>query len=88
MEMYHGGMEEYLRDMWNAIDFTRNTLYLSVIVLRAIAYIQQTMEISKDPASAFIPREEWDDFDLQLISEGLFAAANVFRLKFFHEIQF
>lgn len=79
MEMYYGGLQEYLRDMWNFIDFTRNVLYVLVILLRAAAYIQQHSEISKDPSSAYIPREEWDDFDPQLVSEGLFAAANVFR---------
>lgn len=35
--------------------------------------------------TAFIPREEWDTFDPQLISEGLFAAANILSaLKLVH----
>jgi len=65
--------------MWNIIDFIRDSLYVSVIILRAAAYVQQTQEISTDPRKAYIPRELWDDFDPQLISEGLFAAANIFR---------
>jgi transient-receptor-potential-like protein len=65
--------------MWNIIDFTRNSLYVAVMMLRGVAYIQQRSEILQDPALAFVPREHWDDFDPQLIAEGLFAAANVFR---------
>lgn len=80
MEVYYGGLDEYVRDMWNVIDLTRDGLYVLVIALRAVAYVQQASEIEKDASSAYIPREEWEDFDLQLVSEGLFAAANVFRL--------
>lgn len=45
---------------------------------RTIAYIQQNAEISRDPSTAYIARQHWDDFDPQLIAEGLFAAANIF----------
>lgn len=54
-------------------------------IYRVVAYIQQTTEIKRDPATAYIPREHWDDFDPQLIAEGLFAAANIFSaLKLVH----
>lgn len=37
------------------------------------------------PQTAFIPREEWNAYDPQLISEGLFAAANILSaLKLVH----
>ena len=65
--------------MWNFIDFTRNSLYAAVFVLRFAAYLQQSAEIRRNPETRFIPREKWDDFDPQLIAEGLFAAANIFR---------
>lgn len=65
--------------MWNFIDFTRNSLYVAVALLRFAAFIQQSGEISEDPKTAYIPREHWDAFDPQLIAEGLFAAANIFR---------
>lgn len=85
MEMIRGGLNEYLLDLWNIIDCIRNVLYVMVIVFRTYAYIQQAYEISQDPARAYIPREEWQDFDPQLISEGLFAAANIFSaLKLVH----
>ncbi|XP_047515859.1 transient-receptor-potential-like protein isoform X1 [Pieris napi] len=84
-EMYTEGFRAYLRNMWNFIDFTRNTLYVSVALLRFVAYLQQNAEIKRDPNTRFIPREQWDDFDPQLIAEGLFAAANVFSaLKLVH----
>ncbi|SPP74037.1 transient-receptor-potential-like protein isoform X4 [Drosophila guanche] len=84
-EIHAVGMKNYLRNMWNCIDFLRNTLYVSVMCLRAFAYIQQATEIAKDPQMAYIPREKWHDFDPQLIAEGLFAAANVFSaLKLVH----
>lgn len=52
---------------------------------RLIAYVQQTSEIARDPSTAYIPREHWDDFDPQLIAEGLFAAANIFSaIKLVH----
>ncbi|XP_052842896.1 transient-receptor-potential-like protein [Drosophila gunungcola] len=84
-EIFAVGMKSYLRNMWNFIDFLRNSLYVSVMCLRAFAYIQQTTEIARDPQMAYIPREKWHDFDPQLIAEGLFAAANVFSaLKLVH----
>lgn len=71
--------------MWNFIDFTRNTLYLATGILRLAAYLQQRAEIEMNPSAALIPRENWSDFDPQLIAEGLFAAANVFSaLKLVH----
>uniref|UniRef100_A0A0A9WXN9 Transient-receptor-potential-like protein n=1 Tax=Lygus hesperus TaxID=30085 RepID=A0A0A9WXN9_LYGHE len=84
-EMWTEGIRKYLRNMWNFIEFMRNSLYIGVFVLRVVAYIQQRTQIAADPATACIPREEWDAFDPQLIAEGLFAAANVFSaLKLVH----
>ncbi|XP_017839317.2 transient-receptor-potential-like protein isoform X2 [Drosophila busckii] len=84
-EIFAVGLQSYLRNMWNFIDFLRNSLYVSVMCLRTYAYIQQATEIAKDPQMAYIPREKWHDFDPQLIAEGLFAAANVFSaLKLVH----
>lgn len=84
-EIYIEGIKSYLRNMWNFIDFSRNSLYCFVFLLRIVAYIQQRQEIASDPKSMYIAREHWDDFDPQLIAEGLFAAANIFSaLKLVH----
>lgn len=80
-----GGLKAYLRDLWNFIDFTRNSLYIATTLLRVAAYVQQSAEIHADSGAAFVPRERWGDFDPQLIAEGLFAAANVLSaLKLVH----
>lgn len=78
-EIFVEGIKSYLRNLWNFIDFSRNILYTAVFVLRVTSYIQQSSEISKMPLIAYKKREEWYEFDPQLIAEGLFAAANVFR---------
>ena len=50
-----------------------------------MAYVQQQSEIAVDPSTAYIAREHWEDYDPQLIAEGLFAAANIFSaLKLVH----
>ncbi|ENN82233.1 hypothetical protein YQE_01389, partial [Dendroctonus ponderosae] len=78
-EIFTEGIQSYLRNLWNFIDFTRNLFYALTFVLRAVAYLQQINEIQKDPTTAFLRREQWHSFDPQLIAEGLFAAANIFR---------
>lgn len=78
-EMFVEGIKSYLRNLWNFIDFSRNVLYTAVFVLRGISFFQQSTEISRDPQTAYIRREDWYEFDPQLIAEGLFAAANIFR---------
>jgi len=35
--------------------------------------------MSRNISSSVLPREQWDTWDPMLISEGLFAAANIFR---------
>ena len=46
--------------------------------------IDATVQVQKEMArnginSSVLPREQWDTWDPMLISEGLFAAANIFR---------
>lgn len=66
-EIFYEGVRSYLRNLWNFIDCTRNTLYCLVFLFRGIAYFQQISQINQDPQTAFVPREDWDDFDPQLI---------------------
>lgn len=66
-EIFGAGIRAYLRDMWNFIDFMRNSLYCFVFLLRGVAFFQQSAQVSQDPTTAFLPRETWDDFDPQLI---------------------
>ncbi|XP_057659520.1 transient-receptor-potential-like protein isoform X1 [Diorhabda carinulata] len=84
-EIFVEGINSYLRNLWNFIDFTRNVLYTAVFFLRIASYFQQAAEIENDEETAKIRRENWNAFDPQLIAEGLFAAANIFSaLKLVH----
>ncbi|RXG55294.1 Short transient receptor potential channel 5 [Armadillidium vulgare] len=75
------GIRKYFKNMWNILDVLRDTLYITTIFLKIGAYIQQNFEISENPRiysrnlyiffqSAYTPKEEWNSFDPQLISEG------------------
>lgn len=39
-QLWDAGIYEYLHDMWNFLDFITNSLYVAVIILRCVAYIQ------------------------------------------------
>ncbi|GAB6020472.1 hypothetical protein CHUAL_003162 [Chamberlinius hualienensis] len=77
-QLWEDGLIEYIGDMWNIIDFVTNSLYVATIALRAVAYYQVQKEIALNTGTANLDREHWDDWDPMLISEGLFAAANIF----------
>ncbi|XP_042212103.1 transient-receptor-potential-like protein [Homarus americanus] len=84
-EIHKHSFHKYIKNMWNLMDILRDSLYVITMLLRLFAYIQQNQEIAHQHNTAFIPREEWDTFDPQLISEGLFAAANILSaLKLVH----
>lgn len=83
-QLWDVGLEEYVNDMWNVIDFVTNSLYVATVALRIVAYYRVQKE--KDEAGSLgsgslieLQREEWDTWDPMLISEGLFSAANIFR---------
>ena len=37
-QLWDVGLKEYISDMWNLVDFITNSLYLSTIGLRTVAY--------------------------------------------------
>lgn len=82
-QLWDVGLEEYVNDMWNVIDFVTNSLYVATVALRIVAYYRVQKE-NENLGSALgaipaLQREEWDTWDPMLISEGLFSAANIFR---------
>lgn len=79
-QLWDVGLEEYVNDMWNVIDFVTNSLYVATVALRIVAYYRVQKE-NEDlaPGSVELQREQWDTWDPMLISEGLFSAANIFR---------
>ncbi|XP_043484269.1 transient receptor potential-gamma protein isoform X3 [Leptopilina heterotoma] len=79
-QLWDVGLEEYVNDMWNVIDFVTNSLYVATVALRVVAYYRVQKENEGRDAGSIIElqREEWDTWDPMLISEGLFSAANIF----------
>lgn len=81
-QLWDVGLEEYINDMWNVIDFVTNSLYVATVALRVVAYyrVQKENEAFNNGAPIVeLQREQWDTWDPMLISEGLFSAANIFR---------
>lgn len=81
-QLWDVGLEEYVNDMWNVIDFVTNSLYVATVALRVVAYYRvqkENEDLEPGAAIPVRPREDWDTWDPMLISEGLFSAANIFR---------
>ncbi|KAK7868642.1 hypothetical protein R5R35_008449 [Gryllus longicercus] len=77
-QLWDVGLEEYVNDMWNVIDFVTNSLYVATVALRVVAYYQVQKEVAANVSARDRRREDWDTWDPMLISEGLFSAANIF----------
>ncbi|XP_036345476.1 transient receptor potential-gamma protein-like, partial [Rhagoletis pomonella] len=77
-QLWDVGLQEYLNDMWNVIDFVTNSLYVATVALRVVSFFQVQKEMIINPHATDLPRERWDTWDPMLISEGLFSAANIF----------
>ncbi|XP_053521619.1 short transient receptor potential channel 4 isoform X1 [Artibeus jamaicensis] len=68
-QMWDGGLQDYVHDWWNLMDFVMNSLYLATISLKIVAFVKY---------SALNPRESWDMWHPTLVAEALFAIANIF----------
>ncbi|XP_060092744.1 short transient receptor potential channel 4 isoform X1 [Heteronotia binoei] len=68
-QMWDGGLQDYIHDWWNLMDFVMNSLYLATISLKIVAYSKY---------SGLLPRESWDMWHPTLVAEALFAIANIF----------
>ncbi|XP_071543078.1 transient-receptor-potential-like protein [Panulirus ornatus] len=82
--LWSDGLLEYIKDLWNIVDFTTNFFYMNWIFLRLTAWYLTQREVmhGRDP---YFPREMWPDFDPMLISEGMFGAGNILSfLKLVH----
>uniref|UniRef100_A0A7I4YC87 ANK_REP_REGION domain-containing protein n=2 Tax=Strongyloidea TaxID=27829 RepID=A0A7I4YC87_HAECO len=87
-QLWDCGLHDYCHNLWNILDFITNALYLSTVALRAVAYYQVNRE-TKDPRmqhiARFLQRKDWDAWDPTLVSECVFATANIFSsLKLVH----
>ena len=39
-QLWDVGLQEYVHDMWNVIDFATNAMYVATVALRVVAYYQ------------------------------------------------
>ncbi|VDM47239.1 unnamed protein product [Toxocara canis] len=87
-QLWDAGLHDYCYNLWNILDFITNSLYLCTFALRSVAYYQVEAEM-RDPMMQHIgrrlQRRDWDAWDPTLISECVFATANIFSsLKLVH----
>ncbi|XP_067419137.1 short transient receptor potential channel 4 [Emydura macquarii macquarii] len=68
-QMWDGGLQDYIHDWWNLMDFVMNSLYLATISLKIVAFFKY---------SGLVSRENWDMWHPTLVAEALFAIANIF----------
>ncbi|XP_028903805.1 short transient receptor potential channel 4 isoform X2 [Ornithorhynchus anatinus] len=67
--MWDGGLQDYIHDWWNLMDFVMNSLYLATISLKIVALLKYSQRLKRD---------EWDMWHPTLVAEALFAIANIF----------
>ncbi|XP_072315568.1 short transient receptor potential channel 4-like [Eucyclogobius newberryi] len=68
-QMWDSGLEDYVDDWWNLMDFIMNSLYLATISLKIVAYAKYSGKKSRD---------SWEMWHPTLVAEALFAIANIF----------
>lgn len=44
-QLWDVGLQEYIHDMWNVIDFITNSLYVATVALRVVSYFQVSTSI-------------------------------------------
>ncbi len=77
-QLWDEGFKKYILQWWNWLDFMMMSLYLCTFFLRAVAYwVVKTGRIGPTTMS----RDAWEWDEPVLISEGLFAVANVFSFS-------
>ncbi|XP_035826877.1 transient-receptor-potential-like protein, partial [Aplysia californica] len=77
-QLWDEGLKAYIRQWWNWLDFLMLSLYLATFSLRVVAYFQVCEIESGKYGQREMKRKDWPQNDPTLISEGLFAIANVF----------
>lgn len=75
-QLWEEGLKAYIRQWWNWLDFIMLSLYLCTFSLRLVAYFHSLNTERYGPNA--LPRTCWPPDDPTLVSEGVFAIANVF----------
>ena len=75
-QLWEEGLQAYVREWWNWLDFIMLSLYLATFSLRMVAFYHSYYPERYGPS--IMERNEWPQSDPTLVSEGIFAVANVF----------
>ncbi|XP_068231132.1 transient receptor potential protein-like [Palaemon carinicauda] len=82
--LWDQGLLDYVKDLWNFVDFGANFFYMNWIFLRLTALFL-TQRAVWSGINPYYPREMWPPFDPLLLSEAMFCAANILSfLKLIH----
>ena len=87
-QLWEVGLKAYVRQWWNWLDFIMLSMYLCTFSLRLVAFIQAQYPVYYGPS--IMPRSDWPNADPTLVSEGVFAIANVFsfaRIIFLFQVR-
>ncbi|XP_002733765.1 transient-receptor-potential-like protein [Saccoglossus kowalevskii] len=77
-QLWEEGLKAYIRQWWNWLDFIMLSLYLCTISLRFTAWWLKKSGTYPSFTDGEVQRATWPGDDPTLISEGVFAVANVF----------
>jgi len=75
-QLWEEGLKAYIRQWWNWLDFIMLSLYLCTFSLRIVAFFHSLDTDHYGPHT--MPRSRWPEDDPTIVSEGVFAIANVF----------
>ena len=74
-QLWEEGLKAYITQWWNWLDFIMLSLYMTTLTLRFVAYFQIE---SGRYGPREMDRQHWPLLDPTMVSEALFAIANVF----------
>ena len=75
-QLWEEGLQAYMREWWNWLDFIMLSLYLATFSLRLVACYHSYYPEQYGPSE--MERVDWQSSDPTLVSEGIFAIATVF----------
>lgn len=50
-QLWDVGLQEYVNDMWNVIDFVTNSLYVATVALRVVSYFEVSFHLCENGSS-------------------------------------
>lgn len=80
-QLWDEGFKKYVRQWWNWLDFIMMSLYMCTFTLRVVAMFKFAHQTEDEVARLLrlnVTRNDWSSDEPMLVSEGLFAVANIF----------